>query len=164
MSLTVKELVCRVRDEMIAEGYASDPRDINSGNCDAFADRLVRLISEHFSGGSTHSGEREICDYFKDREGSGLPLVREKLLLELPNMVPPADMTWDQLDLFIERAGMGWGLHVFVVHNGKAYDSETPEGVHSFFDLPLFQRFFRYYADKYGPLNALERLQSAPGL
>jgi len=162
VTFTVEELVCSVRDQMIAEGYATDAQGINRGNCDIFADRLAHEIKTHSPGDLTNFGEREICDYFEDREESGSPLVRDKLLRELPDMTPPAGMSWVQLDHVIERSGMGWGIHVFVVHNGKAYDSETPDGVTSFLDLPSYQRTLAFFTDRYGPLSALEEPQEAP--
>lgn len=135
--------VCRLRDEMIAEGYAESYQDINAGNCDEFADRLVRTLqssSEHVK-----ADTREICDYYDHWEDTGGPLVRAKLDVDLPNMLPPEGMDWKDLDAFIERSSLGWGFHVFVVVNGKAYDSETPEGVDSFFELPVFKRLLAFY-------------------
>jgi len=56
-------------------------------------------------------------------------------------MMPPGGMTWDELDQFVSDAEMGWGLHVFTVCDGMVYDSEAPDGVASFFELPFYVRY-----------------------
>lgn len=152
----VKDLVANITARMIEDGYGQTAKDINGGNCDIFADLLAKSIAISHVVVSENFGVREISSYFEDYEDSGMPLQRAEVLRDLPDMIPPSGLSWDQLDVFIEHANLGWGLHVFVVFDGKAYDSETPDGVFSFFDLPVFQRLLSVYEAKHGPLNEIE--------
>lgn len=138
----ISSVVHIIRDEMVAEGFADDYEGINRGNCDEFADRLVRRIEEESSEGDTPQIDAlEINDFFLGAAEFGGPLDREKLGRMLPEMVPPGGMTWDALDRIVFDADMGWGLHVFTVCEGRVYDSEVPDGVESFFDLPFYVRY-----------------------
>ena len=145
----IKDVVCLVRDEMITEGYGDSFRSINQGNCDTFAYRVAKKMRELIVTDSTRIAEQEICDFFVERDVDGGPLNRQQLSEVLPEMIPPDGMSWDELNRLIDQTGMGWGLHVFVVYEGRAYDSETPEGVTSFFDLPFFQRYLARLDDRF---------------
>lgn len=136
-----------VRAELVAEGYGQDFAEINNGNCDMFADRLVTLVREQSAEGDTPDiMEAEIVSYYgPDAAGethdNGGPFDRKLLLAALPGMTPPRGMSWDDLDELLATEGLGWGMHVFVVCDGLVYDSEAPDGVPGIFDLPFYERY-----------------------
>jgi hypothetical protein len=40
--------------------------------------------------------------------------------------------------------GIFWPGHYWITHNRKHYDSECPNGVECWHDLPIFQRFIKF--------------------
>lgn len=84
---------------MIAEGFAVSFQEINRGNCDEFASRLINALRA--AGNGVLAFEREINFYYYDLEASGGPLVPALLVKDLPDMVPPIGMDWNDLNAFI---------------------------------------------------------------
>lgn len=80
--------------ERLIPFFAAEAADINEGECDLFADEVVRRVAE----------ARAVWDYDLDATGR-----------------------WNH-------------DHCFVEYKGKYYDSECPQGVDSWEDLPYFKR------------------------
>lgn len=62
-----------------------------------------------------------------------------------PQVVPPAGMSWEDLDQMALVCGFSAGTHEWIVLNNRHFDAETPDGVDNFFDLPYFQRVVESY-------------------
>lgn len=144
----ITTIILAERQRMIDDGEVDDFVEINSGQCEDFALKVVAIFNDQASTrGTPEIGSFEINNFFQINPQTGFAfedggsLDRELLARYVPHMNPPPNMTWDDLDAFIAETGIGWGLHVFIVCGGLVYDSEAPEGVESIFDLPLFQRF-----------------------
>ena len=58
---------------------------------------------------------------------------------------PPPALLWDT---HLDPSGEFDGVHCFVAHNGRFYDSERPEGVLDWRQLPCFLRAQTYRAKK----------------
>ena len=69
----------------------------------------------------THEGDGETFD--------------QDLLAKYWSISPPVGWSWNQLN------AVGFGRHAWVAVDGRHYDAECPEGVDSFFELPLFRRY-----------------------
>lgn len=152
-SAWISKVIEHLREEWVAEGRAESFETINNGQCEDFAELVVDTVMEQAGEGDVPEiGSFEIRDFFQlDPEtGSnfdhGGPIDREALLAALPEMTPPAGMSWDDIDRFVHDTGIGRGLHAFVICEGMAYDSEAPHGVCGIFDLPFFERFLAWNA------------------
>ncbi|MNU33123.1 hypothetical protein D3C71_216810 [compost metagenome] len=143
----ISKVIEDLRRQWVADGHAASFQAINSGQCEDFAELVVDTVREQAGGDSPEIDKAQICDFFRIDPETGYafqhggPVDRELLLATLPDMTPPAGMSWDDLDRFVSETGIGPGLHAFVVCDGVAYDSEAPQGVSSIFDLPFFERF-----------------------
>lgn len=144
----ISRVVIDLREQWVASGRAESFEEINSGQCDDFAEALVEAVLEQSAEGDVPEIESiELPNFFQIDPNTGFafdeggPLDREKLLSALPNMKPPQGMSWDDLDRFIWDAGISWGYHVFAICEGLVLDSEAPYGVDSIFELPFYQRF-----------------------
>lgn len=129
----VSQHVKQLRSQYIKQGRASSYYDINDGICDQFADEMEKTLSSIAAFASiltveganfTIEGEGEIFD--------------QALLAKYWAITPPVGWTWKELE------AVGFGQHVWIIVNGRHYDAECPDGVASFFDLPLFRRYMVY--------------------
>lgn len=60
----------------------------------------------------------------------------ERFAQEVEKLIPDAKPVWDWFDL-----SKGYnGLHCFIRYKDRFYDSESPEGVEDWADLPFFKR------------------------
>ena len=75
-----------------------------------------------------------------ENDNWGFPLNRDYLRSELPSVVPPVGLDWDDLDHISAFGNFFSGTHVWIFANGRHYDAEAPEGVETPFDLPFFKR------------------------
>jgi len=144
----VSDVIRGERQRMVDEGEAGCFVSINSGLCGDFADQVVALLAQATP--PIEADALEIINFFQvDPEtgfayDSGGPMDREVVRNILPAMLPPDGMTWDELDAYLSDSDISMGMHVFVVCDGKVYDSELPDGGDSIFDLPLFQRYLAH--------------------
>lgn len=127
----ISAAVKALRAEYIAAGRAPSYFEINNGLCEDFAEELVkRLRAMH--------GRREdlftVCNqnFFKTDDSENWDAA---LLKKHWTMAPPEHFTWELLNT------VDFGYHVWLTSGGRHYDAECPEGVDSFFDLPLFRRY-----------------------
>jgi hypothetical protein len=143
----ISRVICDIREQYVSRGFADDFEDINRGNCENFAVSVIDEIREQSAEGDVPEIEfYEICSFF---EGQGDdecveeygPLDRTALSIMLPDMSPPGGRTWEQLDRIVGETEIGWGLHTFMICEGRVYDSEAPEGVPGIFDLPFYERY-----------------------
>lgn len=133
--------------EWLREGRASDGQQINSGAarggcCSDFAGAVLQEL-----GGPKAADQMGVdvlgIDSFQvveDADSDDRPLDRALLSRHWPLVVPPNELTWDDLDRLAEAAGWNSGTHVWLSFGGLHFDAETPEGVENFFDLPFFRR------------------------
>jgi len=126
----VTQCVKSLRQQYISSGKAPSYFDINNGHCDEFADELEQLLIQLL--GTKLVSWVELDNFTHDGEGEKFD---EALLAKYWSIAPPAGWTWAQLD------AVGFGRHAWVAVDGRHYDAECPEGVASFFDLPLFRRY-----------------------
>jgi hypothetical protein len=144
----ISRVVLDLREQWVVSGRAESFEEINSGQCEDFAEALVEAVLEQSAEGDTPEIETiELPNFFRIDPKTGFaldeggPLDRAKLSAALPNMKPPQGMSWDDLDRFIWDASICWGYHVFAICEGRVFDSEAPHGVDGIFDLPFYQRF-----------------------
>ena len=137
-----------IRGEMVRDGEADSFEDINNGHCEEFAERVVDMVVSQAADGKAPDIEPfEMPNFFQVDPSTGFaydnggPLDRDLLLRVLPSMLPPGGISWDEFDSLLSSTGIGWGTHVFMVCDGRVYDSEAPHGVDSMFELPFFERF-----------------------
>lgn len=137
----LKKAVIDLRDQYIDEG-ADDARDINRGQCEDFAEDLREKFADK---GFATARDISIDEYMQpmldgDDNNYGYPFDRELLEASFPGFKPPKELSMDDLDHVSSYASFSPGTHVWVVHEGRHYDAEAPEGVESPFELPFFQR------------------------
>ena len=133
--------------DWLREGLASDGQQINSGAarggcCSDFAGAVLAKI------GGPRAADALGVDVFgidsfqvaDAADSDGRPLDRALLSQHWPQVVPPNELTWDELDRLAEAAGWSGGTHVWLSFGGLHYDAETPDGVENFLDLPFFRR------------------------
>lgn len=126
--------------EAYLNGRAESLEAINAGHCADFADDVQELLREadidSVHGVSLASFQIVTDDEFSD----GRPFDRKLLQEYWPNVLPPQNLTWDDLDQFSADADLGDGTHVWLTDDTLHFDAECPEGTANFFDLPFFQR------------------------
>lgn len=119
----------QVRSDYISTGVAPSHWAINDGMCDDFASAVT-----HSLGGET--------DALYGVEGGNFMVAGDALdggwdwqLLESHwGIITPAGLKKSQVD------GISFGAHVWLTDGKRHYDAECPQGVESFFDLPVFRR------------------------
>lgn len=136
----VSAAIKALRDEHIAAGRALSYFEINNGQCEAIAEEaLARLQATH--------GRREdlftVCSHnffmCDDSERWDAELLHRHW-----GIAPPEHFTWKTLN------DVGFGYHVWLTSGGKHFDAECPDGVDSFFELPLFKRCIVCYLRERG--------------
>ena len=141
----------------LADAPGTTARDINRGQgahgccsdfvCDVY-ERLGGIDSAY------ELGLSEIgVDNFMDRDEDGECATFDQDLIKehWPLVVPPEGMTWDDLSKMALTCGFSAGTHEWIHLNGRHYDSETPNGVDNFFDLPFFKRVIDSYHCEISP-------------
>jgi hypothetical protein len=115
-----------------------DAQMVNAGNCDLFASGLLRRLGRTVP----LLDERDIGDFLMEEsedEDEATLLNRERLERDY-DYQPPEGMTWEDLDDLALFCCWSSGTHVWVSDGTRHYDSECPEGVDNFLDLPIFKR------------------------
>lgn len=121
----ITQAIETLRQNYLEEGLAKDAYAINNGLCEDFATDLMDRLAHP-------TGLDMLCnESFMTPDHTSWDWA---LLEKHWNIVPPAGLTQRQVD------EVGFGGHAFLVFEGRFYDAECPQGVHSFFDLPLFQK------------------------
>lgn len=126
MSVVIETAIRRVRDEFLRMHSVASYFAINNGLCEDFAIHVILQLGSpaHLSDLGNES--------FQDEKGGW----DWELLEKYWGMKAPEGLTRDEVD------GLDFGGHIFIADHGERrfYDAECPEGVSSFFDLPLFRR------------------------
>ncbi|AXH60263.1 hypothetical protein [Pseudomonas amygdali] len=130
MTITISDSIRQVRDEYVQQGLVKSYYEINNGLCEDLAMEAMARVT--IDKEALFDAQLE---NFMDDENQffDFELLRDHWDFELPKGV-----TQDMLNNDIR-----FGNHVFVAdYKAKRfYDSECPDGVASFLDLPLFRRY-----------------------
>lgn len=127
--MNISESIRQVRDEFVKDGLATSYYQINCGLCEELAVEAMSRVTQ---------GKENLWDAqpenFMDDDNECFDF---DLLASHWGIEPPEGVTQAMLNEDIR-----FGNHVFVADaNLKLfYDSECPDGVSSFFDLPLYRR------------------------
>lgn len=121
--------------------YDITPERINQGDCMNFAEELLNLAFEGKENWTPRFDENDhltvpvtaiLSDgYFCDVMGDGY---------DPTEFLKPEDVGSPQPEGFNAINDL-LCCHYWVYHNGKHYDSETPEGVENMFDLPCLKGY-----------------------
>lgn len=120
----ISEAVESLREDYVEHGFAQSYYEINNGQCEDFAMDLLKKL---------RSITTDVHELFNGSfmTGDGWDW---KLLKDAWGIEPPAGLSADEVDQF------NFGGHVWVEVGGLHFDAEAPEGVASFFELPIFKR------------------------
>lgn len=133
MSLTFADSIRMLRVAYVSCSTARSFYQINNGLCEDFAIDLIEVC-----GGPT--------DTLFELDGANFKLPSPldgnpeggwdwEMLDSYWNISAPSGFTPDQID------DISFGNHIWVTRDKRHYDAECPDGVDSFFDLPLFRRY-----------------------
>lgn len=128
-SQQIAAAIRQIRDLYIADGRASSYWEINNGLCDDFAREVAVIL-----GGETDA-------IFSVENGN----------FAVDGDAFSGDWDWDLLETRWgikpgvglkknQAAAIDFGGHVWLTDGTLHYDAECPDGVASFFDLPIFRR------------------------
>lgn len=123
--MKISETIQAIRKSYIDQGLANSYAQINSGQCENFAIAVVKQL-----GGESDALYLVGVENFMTKEN----LWDWELLANHWNILPPKGMSAAEVD------GLKVNLHIWITDGKKHYDSECPDGVVSFFDLPIYQR------------------------
>lgn len=142
-----------LRSEYIREGNAPSYYEINNGLCDEFAETISNRLRHHLE-----EGALEIVENISmlDEQTGGWDA---DLLAINYGGFPPEHFCCEQLD------ALQFGNHVWLTDGLRHYDAECPDGVKSFFDLPIFRRVLIKALRRRGidaPDITVEDVRSAP--
>lgn len=127
----IQEAVESLRTEYVEQGLAQSYFDINNGLCEDFAMDLMKKLrgittaAYELSDASYMTGDGGVAD----GKGWDWSVLKESL-----GILPPAGLTCEEVDQ------INFSGHVWVEVDGVHFDAEAPEGVRSFFELPIFKR------------------------
>lgn len=127
----ISDSICDLSYKYIEEYDYEDERDINSGDCELFADELIELISE--KNNSINIRKMSTCD-FTTNEVLDSECIFDKEKLE---SFFGFDFS-DELVKFMSDSNPGY--HVWIFAEGKHYDCESVDGVDNPFELEFFER------------------------
>ena len=94
-----------------------------------------------------------------DNSAEGRPFDRALLAKHWPDVHPPENMGWDDLDRINEDAAVSSATWEWIEFGGKHHDRTTPDGVANFFDLKAVEET---YGHKPIRLAAIGRELGAP--
>lgn len=142
----LKEIIKRLRDK-----YVKDPRipeittyfDINRGYCEEIAYRTFEEYEKLVYTGAEVLGTENF--YVEDYEPGYEEFDWELLKSHWPREY---ERNYKNPDCALEV--YKGACHVWVYLDGKHYDSEAPEGVDNFFELPFFRRYEVQYLRERG--------------
>jgi len=128
----IAEAVCAVRDRYISAGLAPSYFDINNGLCDDFALDLIKEVRGITTGAQDICNQNFMVGFDGDKCGDDA--WDWALLSKHWGITPPNGLTAEEIEQ------IDFGQHVWVSVGRNHFDAECPQGVESFFDLPLFRR------------------------
>lgn len=154
----------------LSRGWVSTVREINAGFCHQFADDVLRVFEDTGKCADASDiglGTVGIANFLTPTEkhddfNDGFPFDRELLQRYWPTSTPPEGLDWDDLDRLSEDACFNVSTHSWVTFEGRHYDSECPEGVDSFWDLPFMARVVESWKAE-GPQAPAQRALVATG-
>ena len=121
---SITDHINQLKNEYLIK-YCINACDINKGECYNFAEALENIL--------TKNGYKNIelltTDLFIDTATESSKQDEDEIFYNSLDYgsVKPNNFKW-----------LKNGYHTWVYVNGKHYDSDTPEGVNNFFDLPIF--------------------------
>ncbi len=119
--------IVEVKNDWLSRGYSEF--GINDGSCEEFAQTVVDTLRD--MGRNIDDLEiHDISSFVDEDEGWDIPLLET----HWRGIKSPNGLGWNDVQLVSDAA------HVFLVHEGRFYDSDSPEGVENLFDLPLMRR------------------------
>lgn len=139
----LSEAITAVGEAWLSAGHTPSLAGINVGqapygNCDTFAREVTAHLNEQ--GWDTSALMNvELANFMalsEDEEGGVLD--RRLLAKHWPAVKPPQGLNWQHLEILAEDADWGPGTHVWLVLDGRHYDSQTPQGTDNFLELPFF--------------------------
>lgn len=134
--VTLRDAILETAREYLTQGRTPaqglSPEEINDGNCEEFAVEVIRKM-----GGENPDLHEIWVENFLvdggDYRINGKEPAFDWPLLEAHWKTPKPE----NHEVFDRVGGCN---HCFILHQGRFYDSETPDGVDSFFELPFYQR------------------------
>lgn len=123
-----------------ADHEGVSPYDINNGSCYRFADELAKKLTQRGIKAQSIASEE------LQKEEDGIPTEWDVPLLKKYWLkTPPAGLTWEDIETpeFLEITGSH--CMTFVPDLNLWFDSEAPEGVPIFFDLPMYKKCIHEY-------------------
>lgn len=133
-------LIKEVREDYICDERADSFFCINNGLCADLADDVLDRLSQVLADNGADQVE---CDNYRV-PGDDFLRPWDTALLERQGIRPPVGFTWDDLN------AIDFGFHVWIAADGLHYDAECPNGVTSFFELPIFRRYLLVYGRSRG--------------
>lgn len=130
--MQIAEAIKTLRQNYIHDGKAPSYFQINNGLCENFAMEVVERLGGETGGLFLVCGENFMIGEDGDEFENDLwawELLHTHWGISSPEGMSCSEM--DKLDI---------GGHVWITDGKRHYDAECPEGVDSFFDLPLFRR------------------------
>lgn len=135
--MSITAIIEQLRTHYVETGLVDSYFSINNGLCEDFALEAIAKLN--------------------DNSGDVYEIYTESF--ELPDSVRDGNWDWDLLKLtfnmdvpkgftkeFIDS--VAFSGHAWIHCHGKHYDAECPEGVDSFFDLPIFTACIKRYANR----------------
>lgn len=140
--MRLSNAIRKLREGYILTGKAESFYQINNGLCEDFAADVISLM-----GGYTE-GFQELCNesFMVGEDGDPCendmwdwPLLKKYWAIESPCELNAVDME-----------NINFGGHTWITQGRRHYDAECPEGVESFFDLPIFRRYIVMFLREQG--------------
>jgi hypothetical protein len=136
----ISDAIRALRAEYIKDGLAPSYYEINNGQCVDFAEEIVKRLNSDL-GASKELFTVEGANFYRCQD---MEAWDGRLLRSYWRIGPPPGFTWPRLNK------LNFGTHIWVVCEKRHYDSECPEGVDSFFDLPVFRRTLILHLREHG--------------
>lgn len=133
----ISDVVCDLAYKYVEEYGYENERDINSGDCEIFADDLIESIC--YKDDSIEVTKMSTCDFTYNGVISYDDCIFDKSKLEKFFGYEFSDELVDKLSSF------NLGYHVWICYEGKHYDCESVDGVDNPFELEFFERTLSYY-------------------
>lgn len=131
----ISDAICDLSYKYIEDYQYEDEREINSGDCELFANDLINLINKKDS--SIDIKKMSTCDFTKNE------ILEFECLFDKEKLESFFGFTFsDELINIMSENNPGY--HVWVYAEGKFYDCESVDGVDNPFELEFFERSFAW--------------------
>jgi GNAT superfamily N-acetyltransferase/RNA:NAD 2'-phosphotransferase (TPT1/KptA family) len=139
--------------------------DCNRGCCDDFANDVYHKLEADMD--VTGLESVSVASFLQPGEEGysdveGAPFDRRLLKAHWPSVVPPSGLTWKDMNRLSADAGFCDGTHVWLTWNSLHFDSEAPNGVPNFFDLPFFKRVIASWLSEHKTASAVQEVRLKP--